>query len=68
VVEEKLTGILVQLEARITERMRDELKDTRTTLREAIEIGVGRTEANLEGARKEIIAEMPRSLFGRRGR
>jgi DNA repair exonuclease SbcCD ATPase subunit len=68
VVEEKLTTILGQLEARITERLRDELKDTRTTLREAIEIGIGRGEANLEEARKDIIAEMPRSLFGRRGR
>jgi hypothetical protein len=45
-----------------------EPEDTRAMLREAIEIGVGRTEANLEGARREIITEMPRSLFGRSGR
>jgi hypothetical protein len=68
VVDQKLTSILVGLEARVTERLRDELKDTRTTIREAIEVGTRRGEVSLDEARKDIIAEMPRSLFGKRGR
>lgn len=68
VVEQKLLAIVAQMEARLSERLRDELKDTRTTLREAFEINSGRNEAQFEATRKEILAEMPRTLFGRKGR
>ncbi|WP_380180782.1 hypothetical protein [Kalamiella sp. sgz302252] len=65
-VEKKLTAILSQMEARFNERLRDELKDTRTTLRETLEYSASRTEIRLEELKKEIVAELPRGLFGRR--
>lgn len=68
VVEKKLETIVFQLETRMTERLRDEMKDTRTTLREAFEINASRVNASLDETRKELLAEMPRSILGRRGR
>jgi chromosome segregation ATPase len=67
VVEKKLSALISQHEVHMSDRVRDELKDTRATLREAFENGANRHEARLEEAKKNIIAEMPRGMFGRRG-
>jgi uncharacterized coiled-coil DUF342 family protein len=67
VVEKKFSALISQQEMRISDRVRDELKDTRTTLREAFENGAIRHATRLDEAKKEIIAEMPRGMFGRRG-
>lgn len=68
VIEQKLASIMSQLETRISDRLRDELKDTRMALRDAMEVNSRAHEAKLDSAIKEIIAEMPRGLLGRRGR
>ncbi len=68
IVEEKMNSIAAEFETRMTDRLREELKDTRATLRDAFEIHAGSQSSKLEEARAEIIAEMPRTLFGRRGR
>lgn len=68
VVDQKLTILMSQLETRISDRLRDELKDTRMALRDAMEVNSRAHDAKLDAASKEIIAEMPRSLLGRRGR
>jgi len=67
VIEKKLSALISQQEIRISDRVRDELKDTRATLREAFENGANRHEARLSEAKRDIIAEMPRGMFGRRG-
>jgi DNA repair exonuclease SbcCD ATPase subunit len=67
VIEKKLSDLISQHEIRISDRVRDELKDTRATLREAFENGAARHEARLSDAKRDIIAEMPRGMFGRRG-
>jgi prophage DNA circulation protein len=67
-IEKKMNEIASQLEARLSDRLRDELKDTRAALRDAFEVKARGQEAQFDGARKEILAEMPRTLFGRRGR
>jgi ABC-type transporter Mla subunit MlaD len=68
VVEQKLIALMSQSETRISDRLRDELKDTRMALRDAMEVNSRTQETKLESAVKDIIAEMPRGLFGRRGR
>ncbi len=68
VVEKKMNEIALQLEARLSDRLRDELKDTRAALRDALEVNARGQEAQVNDARKDILAEMPRTLFGRRGR
>lgn len=65
-IDTKLTAIVSQMEVRLSERLRDELKDTRITLRDTLEYGNNRTEMRLDEIKKEIIAELPRGLFGRR--
>lgn len=67
-VEQKLNIIIAHMEARLCDRLRDELKDTRTTLRDAFEVHARGQAAKLEEMKTEIFAEMPRTLFGRRGR
>lgn len=66
-IETKLTAIVAQMEVRLNERLRDELKDTRTTLRETLEYGNSRTDMRLDEMKKDIIAQLPRGLFSRRG-
>lgn len=68
VVEKKMISIASDLESRFTNRLRDELSDTRSTLRNAYENGVTKSEKTLLETKEDLIAEMPRGLFGRRGR
>jgi hypothetical protein len=68
VVAQNMNSISAELEARLTDRLRDELKDTRATLRDAFENHATTQKSKIDEARREIIAEMPRTLFGRRGR
>lgn len=48
--------------------LRDELKDTRQALRDAMEVNARTLEGKLDTASRDIVAEMPRTLFGRRGK
>lgn len=64
-IEKKLEAKFDALASRFSLALRDELKDTRSTLRDAMEVNSASLEKNLEGTAKEIIAEMPRGLFGR---
>ncbi|SQC93525.1 Uncharacterised protein [Cedecea neteri] len=48
VIEQRLSRIIEQMEIRISERLRDELKETRTTLREAHESRAAQTESQME--------------------
>jgi chromosome segregation ATPase len=68
IVQKNMNAISAELEARLTDRLRDELKDTRTTLRDAFENHASTQASKLDEVRTEIISEMPRTLFGRRGR
>ena len=68
VVKKELNAILMQLEGRLSNLLRDELKDTRSALRDAFEVNARAQDTKLDSFRQEIIAEMPRTLFGRRGR
>lgn len=68
VVEEKLSTIVMHMEGRLSNSLRDELKDTRAALRDAFEVNVRAQDKKLDDFRKDILAEMPRTLFGRRGR
>ena len=67
VVERKLSALMSQLETNLSARLQDELRDTRATMREAIEVSASRNEARIDAARKDIITNMPRTIFGRRG-
>lgn len=67
-VEKKLKEIVEGLEARFLDRLRDELSDTRSTLRDALENNARRQNVQLEETKADIISEMPRTLFGQRGR
>lgn len=64
-VEEKLDTKFQAMEARFNVILRDELKDTRSTLRDAMEVNSASLEKHLADAVAEIVAEMPRGLFGR---
>lgn len=68
VVEEKLSTIVMHMEGRLSNLLRDELKDTRAAMRDAFEVSARAQDKKLDDARNEILAEMPRTLFGRRGR
>lgn len=68
VIEQKLAGMLSQMESRLADRIRDDLKDTRSTLRDALEVNTRAQDAKLVEFKAEILAEMPRTLFGRKGR
>ncbi|MFC7739095.1 hypothetical protein ACFQX4_25705 [Roseomonas sp. GCM10028921] len=68
VVEQKLSALISHQEGRLSERFRDELRDTRVTLRETLENSANRHEARLDELKKDIVAELPRGIFGRRGR
>lgn len=68
VVQEKLTGLMAQFETRISTTLRDELKDTRSTLRDALEANARSLEAKLTTTVQDIVAEMPRGILGKRGR
>ncbi len=67
-IEQKLAAMMSQMEKRLADGIRDDLKDTRSTLRDAFEVNVRNHEATLGEIKTEIIAEMPRTIFGRRGR
>lgn len=67
-VEQKLAGMMSQMESRLGDRIRDDLKDTRSTLRDAFEVNARAQDAKLGEIRTEILAEMPRTILGRRGR
>lgn len=67
-IELKLKSLLSELETRLADRLREELKDTRLTMRDAIEVHSRSQETKLEAIAREIISEMPRSIFGRRGK
>ena len=67
-VEQKLAGMMSQMESRLADRIRDDLKDTRSTLRDAFEVNARAQDTKLGEVRAEILAEMPRTLLGRRGR
>jgi len=67
-VEKKMMSIAADLESRFTNKLRDELSDTRSTIRNTYENGVTKSEKALLETKEDIIAEMPRGLFGRRGR
>lgn len=68
VVEEKLSTIAMHMEGRLSNLLRDELKDTRAAMRDAFEVSARAQDKKLDDARNEILAEMPRTLFGRRRR
>jgi predicted transcriptional regulator len=67
-VEKRLLAVASDLEVRLTDCIRNELRDTRATLRDAFENGAVRSEKTLLATKEDIIAEMPRGLFGRRGK
>lgn len=67
-IEKKLQTKISDLETRLSDRLRDELKDTRQALRDAMEVNARTLEVKLDTSSRDIIAEMPRTLFGRRGR
>ncbi|AML52831.1 hypothetical protein [Falsihalocynthiibacter arcticus] len=68
IVSQKLDDISEYLEARLTERFREELKDTRASLRDSVEAGLSGYDKRIADLKSEIVAEMPKTLFGRRGR
>lgn len=67
-IEKKLQTKISDLETRLSDRLRDELKDTRQALRDAMEVNARTLEGKLEAASRDIVSEMPRTLFGRRGK
>lgn len=67
-IEKKLQTKISDLETRLSDRLRDELKDTRQALRDAMEVNARTLEGKLDKASRDIIAEMPRTLLGRRGK
>ncbi len=67
-IELKLKSLLSELETRLADRLREELKDTRLTMRDAMEVNSRSQDTKLEAIAREIISEMPRSIFGRRGK
>lgn len=67
-IEQKLATMMSQMENRLADRIRDDLKDTRSTLRDAFEVNARTQETKLGEIKTEIIAEMPRTILGRRGR
>lgn len=67
-IEKKLQAKLSDLETRVSDRLRDELKDTRQALRDAMEVNARALEGKVDTASRDIVAEMPRTLFGRRGK
>lgn len=66
-VSRKFTSISSQMESRIAERLREELKKTRSSLCDALNLNSREREVTLEEMKAVILAEMPRTLFGRRG-
>jgi chemotaxis regulatin CheY-phosphate phosphatase CheZ len=68
VVEKNLAKLVSSLETRMIDRLNQELKETRTTLRESHENSATNLEKLLEKTSQDIIAEMPKTIFGRRGR
>ncbi len=67
-IEKKLQTKISDLETRLSDRLRDELRDTRQALRDAMEVNARTLEGKLDTASRDIVAEMPRTLFGRRGK
>ena len=67
-IEKKLQTKISDLETRLSDRLRDELKDTRQALRDAMEVNARTLEGKLDTASRDIVAETPRTLFGRRGK
>lgn len=67
-IEKQLQAKISDLETRLSDRLRDELKDTRQALRDAMEVNARTLEGKLETASRDIVSEMPRTLFGRRGK
>lgn len=65
VVEEKLDTKFKAMETHFKLILRDELKDTRSALRDAMRVNSTNLEKNIDDASREIISEMPRGLFGR---
>ena len=63
-IEKKLQTKISDLETRVSDRLRDELKDTRQALRDAMEVNARSLEGKLEAASRDIVAEMPRTLLG----
>lgn len=67
-VEKKLQGIINEMEGRLSEKLRDELKDTRQALRDAMEVNARNLDEKIDAFSRDIIAEMPRTILGKRGR
>jgi len=67
-VEAHLRKLLSEFETKMNNRWNQELKETRTTLREAFENHANRMEKVYENSTKKIIEEMPRTIFGKRGK
>ena len=67
-IEQKLQIKISDLETKISDKLRDELKDTRQALRDAMEVNARSLDGKLDTVSRDIMAEMPRTLFGRRGK
>ena len=64
-VAKKLDGKFEELEVRVSNSLREELKDTRAALRDAMEVNARNQVSHLEAMSENLISEMPRGLFGR---
>jgi DNA repair exonuclease SbcCD ATPase subunit len=63
-IEKKLQTKISDLETRVSDMLRDELKNTRQDLLNAMEVNARSLEGKLETASSDVIAEMPRTLLG----
>lgn len=67
-LKKRLPGLLEGMEARLRDQLRGELKDTRSAIRDTLEVTSNKQEKSLERMAGDIISEMPRGLLGRRGK
>lgn len=66
-VSEAVQREWVAAEGRLMDRVRDELKDTRSSLRDTVLNGTASFDKKISDVFDKIISEMPRTIFGKRG-
>jgi predicted nucleic acid-binding Zn-ribbon protein len=66
-IEKKLQDVVTEMEGRLSEKLRDELKDTRQALRDAMDANARNVDGKIDAFARNIIAEMPRTILGKRG-
>lgn len=67
-LDRRLSGLLDAMETRLRDQLRSELQETRTAMRDMLEVALHKQDKSLERIAGDIISEMPRGLLGRRGK